>query len=198
MLSTKVGKTSYDLDLRVIRDKKSKELKPKCLQLGSSEEQIQFMNSVMKRLMQQNGYKDIGILSKYFDVNHPCKVNNAELQVYRGFYLSIDMFENNKPLVLIDVSTRVLQSISCLEFIKKLRNKEEVEDNIVGNSVIVQYGNFRTFVIDEIVYKMNPNSTFMRNGKEISFKKYYKDNYNITIKDNSQPLLLSVQKQKDS
>lgn len=47
------------------------------------------------------------------------------------------MFEANKPLVLIDVSTRVLQSISCLEFMKKLRNKEEVEDNIVGNSVIV-------------------------------------------------------------
>lgn len=45
---------------------------------------------------------------------------------------------------------------------------------------------------------MNPNSTFMRNGKEISFKKYYQDNYNISIKDNSQPLLLSVQKQKDS
>lgn len=37
------------------------------------------MNSIMKRVMQQNGYKDIGILSKYFDVNKPCKVNNAEL-----------------------------------------------------------------------------------------------------------------------
>lgn len=45
---------------------------------------------------------------------------------------------------------------------------------------------------------MTPNSTFIKNGKEITYKAYYKNNYGITIKDNGQPLLLSIRKQKDS
>lgn len=123
------------------------------------------MNSSLKKLMLQVGYKDIGILSKYFDVSKPCKVNNADLQVYRGFYTSIDMYANNKPMVLIDVSTRVLQSNSALQYMKTFKNKMEMEDNIIGHSVIVQYGNYRTYIIDEVMHKMNVNSTFMQNGK---------------------------------
>lgn len=33
----------------------------------------------MKKLMLGLGYKDIGILSKYFDVSNPCKVAGADL-----------------------------------------------------------------------------------------------------------------------
>lgn len=69
---------------------------------------------------------------------------------------------------------------------------------VVGNSVIVQYGNYRTYVIDDIIYKLTPNSTFDCRGKTITYKQYFKENYNLTIKDNSQPLLLSIRRQKDS
>lgn len=66
------------------------------------------MNSILKKMMLQLDYKDIGILSKYFDVKNPCKVNNADLQVYRGFYTAIDIYSGQVPMVLVDVSTRVL------------------------------------------------------------------------------------------
>lgn len=89
-------------------------MKAKVLELKEDEKLVQFMNSVMKRQMLQIGYKDIGILSKYFDVNTPCTVQNSDLQVYRGFYTSIEMYKNNNLLMLVDVSTRVLQSRSCL------------------------------------------------------------------------------------
>jgi aubergine-like protein len=79
-----------------------------------------------------------------------------------------------------------------------IKNKNQLEDSVIGNSVIVQYGNYRTYHIDDIMFKMTPNSTFMKNGKQITYKAYYKSAYNITIKDNSQPLLLSIRKQKDS
>lgn len=66
------------------------------------------MNSILKKLMIGLNYKDIGILSKYFDVKKPCKVNNADLEVYRGFYTAIDIYRGQVPMVLVDVSTRVL------------------------------------------------------------------------------------------
>ena len=39
------------------------------MELNNNQECIQFLNSIMKKMMLQLGYKDIGILSKFFNVN---------------------------------------------------------------------------------------------------------------------------------
>lgn len=60
----------------------------------------------------------------------------------------------------------------------------------VGQIVLTMYNN-QTYRIDSIDFSKNPMSTFTKDGKEISYKKYYKDRYNLTIQDEGQPLLVS-------
>ena len=55
---------------------------------------------------------------------------------------------------------------------------------------MTRYNN-QTYRIDDIVWDDNPRSTFEdRRGNKISYIQYYKEHYDITIKDCSQPLLL--------
>ena len=49
--------------------------------------------------------------------------------------------------------------------------------------------------MDDIDFSQSPTSTFLdHNGREKSFMDYYRDNYNIQIKDPNQPLLISKAK----
>jgi len=63
-------------------------------------------------------------------------VNNCDLKVYKGFYVSIDLYQGKKFKLLVDLSTRVLQSRDCLSFMNMFKDRQEVENNVVGNSVI--------------------------------------------------------------
>lgn len=52
--------------------------------------------------------------------------------------------------------------------------------------------NNKTYKIDDINWDANPNSTFSRRDVDITYSKYYKDQYNINIKDPNQPMLISL------
>ncbi len=52
--------------------------------------------------------------------------------------------------------------------------------------------------IDSIEWDQCPNSTFEKRGKKISFKDYYRDTYQIKIRDESQPLLRATVKNRDN
>ena len=63
-------------------------------------------------------------------------------------------------------------------------------DTLVGLSVLTRYNN-KMYRIDEILFDKNPMSTFDYKGNPITFVDYYKNHYDIEIKDKGQPLLLS-------
>jgi hypothetical protein len=48
-------------------------------------------------------------------------------------------------------------------------NKDCIE-NLIGRSVLTAYGNFKTYKIEGIDYKQNPNSFFIKEGKQITYK----------------------------
>jgi aubergine len=63
--------------------------------------------------------------------------------------------------------------------------------------VITRYNN-RTYRIDGIAWDMNPDMTFEgRNGEKIAYEKYYKDKYELQLRDKKQPLLMALPKDKD-
>lgn len=84
--------------------------------------------------------------------------------------------------------------IVCLlsvELSKKGGNFQQAAQNLlVGLSVLTRYNN-KTYRIDEILFDQNPQATFDCQGKPISFVQYYKEHYDIDIKDKEQPLLLN-------
>ncbi|KAG8236234.1 Argonaute-3 [Ladona fulva] len=68
-----------------------------------------------------------------------------------------------------------------------------VVNAVVGQSVLTRYNN-RTYRVDDIYWNMNPSSCFGEKEKEISFLQYYKTQYDITIRDKKQPVLVSRMK----
>ena len=99
----------------------------------------------------------------------------------------------------VDVSHRVVKSTNMLETMKQLRQKfpdntkEKILEAFKNRFVITSYNN-RAYQIGEIEWGMCPTSTFKvkKQGveSEINFKEYYASQYNQTITDLSQPLIL--------
>ena len=56
---------------------------------------------------------------------------------------------------------------------------------------LFRYNN-KNYRVDEIDFDQNPSTTFQdHKGREMSFKDYYKEHYNIQIKNLKQPLLIT-------
>lgn len=74
--------------------------------------------------------------------------------------------------------------------------KTEIARALIGETVLTRYNN-KTYRIDDIAWDMSPRKTFRdHTGAEISYMDYYKHQYNRTIEDPDQPLLLHIPKQK--
>lgn len=57
--------------------------------------------------------------------------------------------------------------------------------------------NRKTYRVDDIDWTKTALSTFNRNGEHITFMDYFKLQYNATINEPSQPLLISQPKKRD-
>jgi aubergine-like protein len=70
---------------------------------------------------------------------------------------------------------------------------------LVGKVVMTHY-NKRTYRIDDIDFTKNTNSTFhlRKEDRDISYLEYYKNRYNIDVRQPSQPLLVSRPTRRDA
>jgi len=79
---------------------------------------------------------------------------------------------------------------------KKERFQMEIKTQLLGACVLTRYNN-RLYRVDDIDFSLNPSCSFDRSsGERISFQAYYKQHYNLDIRDMSQPMLLSRIKKK--
>lgn len=67
---------------------------------------------------------------------------------------------------------------------------------VVGSVVLTAYNN-KTYRIGDIDFGTSPLSTFKQGEKDVSFIEYYQKKYNLTIKDQEQPMLVCMTKARD-
>lgn len=67
---------------------------------------------------------------------------------------------------------------------------------IIGTTVLTDYNN-HTYRVDDVDFVSSPSSTFMQKGVQINYYDYYKNKYNLTIRDRLQPMLVSNPKAAD-
>jgi len=102
----------------------------------------------------------------------------------------------------MDIRHRVLRLDTCLQLIRSLDKKENVDKELTGNIVITHY-NKRTYKVNGINWEKHPLSTFEQKGEdgktqEITFLDYYAKRFpNLRITDMTQPLLIHNPKRKD-
>ncbi|CAD8192080.1 unnamed protein product [Paramecium octaurelia] len=154
----------------------------------------QSINVAVKRSLKEMGMIEIGRQSKFYDPkNIECnRINEHGLKVWRGVKTSFQFYQG-MPFLQIDFASRVLRDQNALEFILSLntRNIQDIKNEMIGLSVLAAYGNCRIYKIDDIDFSLSPVHSFqLQDGKSITYQEYYKQRYNIQIKDLQQPLLV--------
>jgi hypothetical protein len=124
-------------------------------QTGTAE--VQVLNTIIKQLMKQLDYTEIGKNSKFYNPNkYQYSVEDRDgrpvgLNVWKGFKTSINVC-SKELLLLIDFSTRVLQSCTVLDNFRNCRNQEEKISSIQGLSVASNYGNHQIYRVDKVIF----------------------------------------------
>lgn len=67
---------------------------------------------------------------------------------------------------------------------------------VLGMTVLTGYNN-KTYRIDDVEWNLSPSSTFPTRDGDVSFMDYYKNKYNLKIRDPNQPLLISRASARD-
>ncbi|XP_068460923.1 piwi-like protein 1 [Clinocottus analis] len=155
---------------------------------------IQFYNILFRRILRMLDMQQIG--RNYYNPNDPLNVPQHRLTIWPGYTTTILQYETS-IMLCTDVSHKVLRSETVLDFMVNLRQKcgnqrfpEICSKELIGLIVLTKYNN-KTYRIDDIAWDHTPNNTFTKRDKEVSFKEYYKTQYNLVIADESQVLLIS-------
>lgn len=74
--------------------------------------------------------------------------------------------------------------------------KDAFKKAVIGTVVLTGYNN-KTYRVDDVDFDASPSSTFETKGGPKSIVDYYREKYDLKIKDAGQPLLVSKPKAKD-
>ncbi|XP_076679730.1 aubergine isoform X3 [Andrena cerasifolii] len=161
---------------------------------------IQFFNIIMRKCLDLLKLQLVG--RDYFDAHSKIEVREFGLELWPGYLTSIRQHEND-ILMCAEVTHKVMRQQTLLDILNDCyqKNRHEYkqlfESQVSGLVVLTDYNN-NTYRISDIDYDTNPRSTFkLRNGENISYKDYYKSKYQIQIRNDSQPMLVTRLKPKE-
>ncbi|KAJ8670821.1 hypothetical protein QAD02_002080, partial [Eretmocerus hayati] len=161
---------------------------------------VQFFNILMRRCLEHLNLQLVG--RNYFDAASRVEVREHKIDLWPGYLTSIRQHEK-EILMCSDITHKVMRNQTLLDVLGESysadrRNYQTVFKNtVIGCVVLTDYNN-RTYRIDDVDFRSTPNSTFkMRDGTDMSYANYYKQRYQINIRDMRQPLLVSRSKARD-
>ena len=164
---------------------------------------FQLFNLIYRESM--SALKLQNIRRNFYDPAAKKEIVDANLEILPGYLSSIRPYENDNILMNSEVIHKYLRKETiyqiCRELMQNDRTKDTWRDDlkreIIGTVVLTEYTN-KTYQIDDIDYSMSCNSTFkMANGEESTYVEYYKQKYNIEIKDPRQFMLVSKSRERD-
>lgn len=156
-------------------------------------EMLRLYNTQMRLNFQHIGW--ILIMRNYYDLTSSIQIPEYQLQILTGMSTAVS---NHDAGVLLncDSVNKMLQVKTVLQFLVQFRSrggewKERAANFLITKTVMTRYNN-RTYRIDDIDWGNNPTTyKFKRRDHDISIFDYMKEQYDITIEDQRQPLLIS-------
>uniref|UniRef100_A0A672JIH6 Piwi-like protein 1 n=1 Tax=Salarias fasciatus TaxID=181472 RepID=A0A672JIH6_SALFA len=155
---------------------------------------LQFYNIIFRRVLRILNLQQVG--RNYYNSQDALTISQHKLTIWPGYCTAILEYETS-IMLCTDVSHKVLRSETVLDLMVSLRQRcgnERYYDictkELVGLIVLTKYNN-KTYRVDDIAWDQSPSNTFTRGDTPISFKDYYHGQYNLTITDERQPLLVS-------
>lgn len=68
--------------------------------------------------------------------------------------------------------------------------RQRFQNEVLGMIVLTDYNN-KTYKIDDVNFNASPSDTFDTKKGPITFIQYYKEKYNIIIRNSTQPMLIT-------
>lgn len=152
-------------------------------------------------------FSPVGKRGYFYDMDpsHMDHISQHRVDIASGFITGIRQHEHNL-LFNMHVHHKVLRTDTALQFLSKrlleykARHRvgnmgafiDMMKMELVGQTVITRYNN-KTYRIDDIDFKKNPNSIWNEELNE-TYAGYYSRKLEMTIKDLKQPLLVSQPK----
>lgn len=157
-----------------------------------------YANSVLKKMLYKLDLKQVTKLPKFYDISRTQRIEQHNLDVFRG-YTATFSHHLRDMLLNLDFSSKIIRNTTLLQYIQEIQNQaprnvkleDFINNKISGIIVMARYGNFKCYKLDRILLDERPTNSFTSQGKQISFTEYYRSRYNITIGDLRQPLLLT-------
>ncbi|XP_018412307.1 PREDICTED: piwi-like protein 4 [Nanorana parkeri] len=161
---------------------------------------IQFYGVLFKRIFRCLNMYQVG--RNYYNPSNPVEIPQHKLMLWPGFSISVMHLERQLTLSA-DVSHKVLRNETVLNSMNDIytrvpeeRFTEACEKEFLGLVVLTRYNN-KTYRVDDIDWNTKPTDTFPRkDGSEITYVDYYKQQYNLELTDLFQPMLVSTLKVK--
>ena len=126
---------------------------------------------------------------------------NSLEQIYRGYMTSVQITESGYFMRINDVN-KIISGKSALKKILEIReenrnlNKDDLFKKInqyfsEHRTVLAKYGNLRTYRVANINFDKSPKNTniTLREETQCNLVNYYKNQYDLKIKDENQPLI---------
>ncbi|XP_017884838.1 piwi-like protein Siwi [Ceratina calcarata] len=161
---------------------------------------IQVFNIIMRKCLELLKLQVIG--RDYFDARAKIEIRQYRMELWPGYLTSIRQHENNL-LMCAEIVHKVLRQQTLLDVLNDCYNqnfqdyKALFEQEVLGLVVLTDYNN-NTYRICDVDYDTNPSSTFrLKNGEEIMYKDYYESKYQIKLRNQLQPLLVTKVKPKN-
>jgi len=154
---------------------------------------VQLLNILVRKVMEKLQMAQVG--RDYFDPKAAVNLKEYKLDLWPGYVTSIRQHEQDMLLcsemkMKIMRSDSVLENMSTIMKANKTNFKSAIGRALIGMRVITKYNN-KTYAIDDVNWDLNPEKTFDNKGKPTSYSQYFKQRYNLDIKDKKQPLLIS-------
>ncbi|CAG9764076.1 unnamed protein product [Ceutorhynchus assimilis] len=159
---------------------------------------LQLFNIIIRKCFNYMNFQLLG--RNYFDPNLKVSIRDHNLELWPGFLTSMKQYEQN-IMLNVDLSFKVLRTDKVYDLLLDCGSsrdpRQEFQKRVIGSIVLTEYNN-KTYRIDDVDFKKNPDDTFTkRDGTQISYRKYFQERYQVKIQHNDQPLLVSKSKARE-
>ncbi|XP_026806338.1 piwi-like protein Siwi [Rhopalosiphum maidis] len=158
---------------------------------------IQLLNILLRKCIRSLSLQQVG--RHYYDEQRKVTFPIYNLELWPGYETTIGEFDGGL-LLRSEISTKIMRTDTVYDFLvqcgqnrnRNLNWMEEFKSVVMGSVVLTRYNN-RTYKIYEVKENMRITSEFYKkDGSTITYENYYREKYQITDLNKTQPMLLSI------
>lgn len=165
----------------------------------TSEMALTVLNLINRRGMGGLRLQQIG--RNFFDPNGKVRIAEFGLELYPGYITSIRQHEQD-ILMCAEVTHKVMREDTCYGILRScMANggnwQADFTRAILGTVVMATYGRNSTYTVNDVEFNTTPEHSFETANGRMTFLEYYRNQYNIVIRDPRQPMLVSRARSRD-